>query len=118
MTTLTNGTATITPTLVDGYSAGQEARTIAHPIISRPGPDDVTLRPAGPRTGVLRLLFTTEADAEAARALHAVPYVWTLNDDDRTSIGMDYVVEGGTLGTALEDETRDLWLIDIPFREV
>jgi hypothetical protein len=118
MTTLSNGTATITPTLVDGYSAGQEARTIAHPIISRPGPDDVTLRPAGPRTGILRLLFATEADAEAARALHAAPYVWTLTDADLSSIGMDYVVEGGTLGAALEDETRELWLLEIPFREV
>lgn len=117
MTTLSNGTTTITPTTVDGYEALQEARTIAHTIIGRAA-DDFTLRPAGPRTGTLKLVFDDAASADEARTLHAGVHVWTLVDPDVSTIGMQYVVEGGSISPALDDETRAVWIVSVPFREV
>jgi hypothetical protein len=116
VTTLSNGTATITPDAVDGYDAEQEARTISHEIIGRTD-DDVTFRPAGPRSGALRLVFGSEADADEARALHAAPAVWTLTNPGRPTLGMLYVVANGSIGITL-DATRAAWVVTVPFREV
>lgn len=117
MTTITSGTTTITPTLVDGYSAEQETRTLAHPIVGAPF-DDITLRPSGPRSGSFRLLFASEAAADAARRALAGTLVWTITDADRPTINMPFVVQGGSLSRVLEDSTRNLWFVEVPFREV
>lgn len=117
MTTITSGTTTITPTLVDGYTAGQDARTISHPILGT-GRDDLTLRPAGPRSGTLHLLFSLESAANTARIALSGTSVWTFTDPDRTTLNMSFAVEGGTLSTVLEDQTRNLWFLEVPFREV
>lgn len=117
MTTITNGTATIAPTIVTGWKAARSVRTIAHDIIGRSDPD-VTFAPAGLRSGTLEVLFDDEAAATVAFDLLIGAYEWTLADPDRASVGMTFVVAGGDAEFDLEDESRDLWLIRVPYREV
>lgn len=117
MPTITNGTDIITPVLVNGFTSSREARTVVHDILDRPAPD-TSLRESGSRTGTLELLFTGEASAFAAETLHAGISVWSISDPDRPSIAMTYVVAGGSVERELDDETRDLWLVRVPFREV
>jgi hypothetical protein len=116
MTTLSDGTTTLTPALVDGYDAAQDTRTIVHELIG--GGVEYTLRAAGTRAGTLTLVFPVELDAETARAALAQPAVWTLTDPDRSTVGMRFVVAGGQLGVRLDETTRDVWLVTVPFREV
>lgn len=116
MTTITHSGGVITPTIVDGYTARREARTIVHPIVNRSAPD-ITLRAAGLRTGSLSCVFALEVDALAAFAVLAAPQVLTLADQDR-AIGMTFVVADGDLDIALDDATRNAWVITVPFVEV
>jgi hypothetical protein len=78
-TTLTSGATVITPNTVDGYQSARPAQTIIHRVIGRADPD-VTLRPAGTRTGTLELVFGVEATAIAAEQALAGADVWTLSD--------------------------------------
>lgn len=117
MTTITHDGGVITPTIVDGWSAAREVRTIAHTILGRPDPD-VTFRPAGLRAGTLRLVFAAEAAAAAASDALATPQVLTIVDADRSHLAMSFVVTGGDLSVTLDDETRDVWIVEVPYREV
>ncbi|WP_298038318.1 hypothetical protein [uncultured Microbacterium sp.] len=117
MTTITHDAGVITPQLVDGYQASSEARTIVHPILNRSNPD-ITFRAPGLRTGSFRCLFPVEADAVAAFAVFRTPQVLTIADDDRPGIVMSFVVADGDISVELDDETRDVWWVEIPFQEV
>ena len=117
MTTITHDAGVITPQLVDGYQASSEARTIVHPILNRSSPD-ITFRAAGLRTGTFRCLFRLEVDAVDAFAVFRTPQVLTITDDARTGIGMSFVVADGDISVELDDKTRDLWWVEVPFQEV
>jgi hypothetical protein len=116
MTTIAHSTGVITPTIVDGYRAARTPRTILHPILGR-ADDDVTFRPASLRKGTLSLVFATEAAANSAAAALAIPQVLTLADPDIT-IGMTFVVSDEDTEIELDDETRDAWILTVPFREI
>lgn len=118
MTTITHSTGVITPTIVDGYSAARTPRTILHPILGR-ADDDVTFRPAALRKGSLTLVFALEADARNAADILAIPQLLTLSDPD-IDIAMSFVLseDAGDLEISLDDETRDAWVLTVPFREV
>ena len=116
MTSLTDGTTTILPVLVDGYAASRESRTILHPIIGS-AETAVSLQPAALRSGTLQLLFTTLADAVAAADALAVATVWTLTDDDQASIGMMFVVTDA-IEPSLDPESRELGLVSFSFQEL
>lgn len=117
-TTITypGATAPIVPILVDGYASNRQSGVTVHPIAGRSSPD-VTLAPAALRTGVLRLLFSEEADAKAAEDAHALPVAFTLSSDDRTTIDMYYVVTD-SIARTLDGQTRAVWIIEVPFQEV
>ncbi|NYF29232.1 MULTISPECIES: hypothetical protein [unclassified Microbacterium] len=117
MTTITHASGTIVPTVVDGYEASSEARSIVHTVMGRTDPD-ITLRPAGMRTGTLSLVFATRAAAWAAFAILRVPQVLTLTDPDVPEVGMSFVVAGGSISMGLDDETRSVWTVSVPFHEV
>lgn len=118
MMTLENGAAVITPDTIDGWRAEQETGTITHRIIGRADPD-VTFAPAGLRAGRMRLVFADELAAADALALLAAPAVWTLNVPERPTLdGMRFVVADDRLELELEDATRNVWLLWLPFREV
>lgn len=115
--TFTNGVATITPELVNGYQAVSTVGTVAHEIIGR-GDPDINFQPAQTRRGVLELLILTEEASEDAETAFKTPGVWNLDDPDRPSIAMPFVVHGGDVVRELEDATRELWLVRVPYREV
>jgi hypothetical protein len=116
-TTITNGVDTITPTLVNGYRTARPSRNIEHDILDRADPD-VSLQAAGTRSGVLELVFDTEADAAEAEDLHAGTSTWLLGNTDHTTVDMAYVLAaGGTLERELDD-TRKAWIVRVPYREV
>jgi hypothetical protein len=116
MATITDGTTVITPELVLGYETTQASRNIVHEVLGRPDPD-VTLAPAGTRSGTLSLFFLTEADAEAARVLHTAASTFTLTDADRPAMGMVYVT-AGAITVTLDDQTRERWTVAVEYREV
>lgn len=121
MNTITQGTIVMVPTQVLGYSATQPSGNKVHPIPGRAVPD-VTLRPAGTRTGTLELGWyglTSEADSKTAANAFAAGGVFTLTTDDRATLTMFFVVsEGGQITRTLEPESRDAWLVNVDFQEV
>lgn len=116
MTTISNGSTTITPSLVLGYTARRATRNVVHQVIGRPDPD-VTLREAASRTGTLRLLFTTETAAHDAVEALASADVWALSEDDLTTIDMRFVASG-EIEKALDDRTRTIWTVTADYTEV
>jgi len=116
MTTISDGTTTITPELVVGYEATRDARTVVHQVIGRADPD-VSLAADGLRTGSLELLFLTEAAASAGLALHTHPARFTLTEAGMTIPTMTYV-RYGALRIRLDPQTQELWLLSVGFREV
>lgn len=117
MTTITHAGGAFTPTQVDGYEPSIQVRSIVHTILGRSDPD-VTFRPSGMRTGTLSLVFAAQSDAWAAVAVLRVPQVLTLTDDDVAVVNMSFVVAPGDLRPTLDDATRTVWVLEVPFQEV
>lgn len=113
--TRTSDSATTIPDLVLGYEASRESRNVVHDLIG--GGIAVTLVDPRPRSGTLELLYPLEADAAAAFDLHSVASTFTLVNDDLTGIDMTYVLDG-SLGVALDDETRAVWVVSVGYQEV
>ncbi|RZU64609.1 hypothetical protein EV379_0912 [Microterricola gilva] len=116
MSTITDGTTTITPLLVLGYEATRQGRNIIHPIIGRPDPD-VTLAPAALRTGTLSLLFKDEPTAAGCMTMHAAAAVFTVDRDDLPGASMRYVV-AGRIGVTLDPATLLRCVVTVDFQEV
>lgn len=115
--TITHSTGTISPTVINGYEATREARSVVHQILNRSDPD-VTLRAPGLRRGALKCVFATEAEAVSAFGVLSIPQVLVLNDSTAPSIGMSFVVADGDLHVTLDPETRVVWIVTVPFVEV
>jgi hypothetical protein len=107
----------VEPILVDGYETTRAARSVVHTVVGRTFPD-VTLRAPGPRRGALRMLFATEAEAVRAFAILSEPRAFTLSEPDLPGIGMRFVVADGDLSAGLDDTTRRVWWVRVPFVEV
>lgn len=116
-TTITYTGGTITPEVVEGFSASRSARSIVHNIMGRTDPD-ITLRPAGLRKGTLTLVFATGALAQAAEAILAVPQIFALSDADVPEVNMQFVVADGDIRTTLDLETQTAWLVEVPYQEI
>lgn len=117
MTTINHSTGTITPAVVDGYTARRSSGTLIHDIIGRTIPD-VTLRPAGPRTGELRCIFATRVAAQSAFDVFSTPQVLALFDPDVPNVNMTFVVGVGDLSIELDSLTRRVWIVTVPYVEV
>lgn len=115
-TTITHNSTTITPLLVLGWESTQDTRNVVHEILGNSTPD-VTLRSAKSRTGTLQTLWTSAAEAETCRTLHALEGTFTLASTEVSQANMTYVV-GGAITVSLDDESRDLWTVAIDFIEV
>jgi len=113
---ITRGDVDIIPTIVDGYESTHETRSIVHQILGRPDPD-VTLRPAGLRTGTLRLVFADEFAAADAETEFGVGGVFTFHPIERETLPMDFVPTGRVTRT-LDDQTRRVWIVAVDFHEV
>lgn len=117
MATFSNGTDSITPILIDGYSSESPSGTVVTPLL---GSEDVavTLRPASLRTGTMRLNMGPDEDAAAAAetALRGA-HVWTLVTDDRESVDMSFVVTD-RITRELDNQTRGVWFVGFGWQEV
>lgn len=107
----------VRPMLLDGYEAKRELGTLVHPILGRPDPD-VTMRPAGLRAGVLRLVMPDAESAHAAVDALLQPHVFELVPATVTQMGMRFVVAGDEATTELDKTTRVRWIVQVPYREV
>lgn len=117
MTTyVTDGTTTVTPEVVDGYASERESGIRIHPILGRSYPD-ITYQASKLRTGSFRLVFADEADAIAAETLHTTGSILTIVSDERASANFSYVATD-TVIRELDDETRDVWVVEITYQEV
>ncbi|QQD75105.1 hypothetical protein I8920_09510 [Curtobacterium sp. YC1] len=115
-TIITSSDSTQTaPLLVDGWEESAEGKNIVNPIMG--GGVDVTLQAASKRTGSFVLVYTDESDAQAAFEMHRKAAVFTLSDSERPSVAMTYVL-AGDLTRALDDESREFWLVTVNFQEV
>lgn len=110
------GEIVIEPVLVDGYESTRTTGSLVHPILGLPTPE-VTLRPAQLRTGTLRLVFPGEFVSADAETQLSVGGVFTLKSSDRVTVIMDFV-PFGKITRALDDETRDVWIVSVDFQEV
>jgi hypothetical protein len=100
---MTRGAVTLTPTLILPARLVRTGRTVVHPIL---GTDDadLTIRPAGPRTGELRTLWLTAADAAAAvEALGVAGGAWTIADSGDADMTCQVV------GDIVQDAPVDGW---------
>jgi hypothetical protein len=113
---ITHSSGTLTPTVVDGYSAERETRTIVHPLLGRED-DAVTFRPSGLRKGTLPLVFASEADAAEALEVLATPQVLSFLSDDRPTLNMTFVIVSPGASLDLDAQTRNVWLVRAPFKE-
>ncbi|GAA4178941.1 hypothetical protein [Gryllotalpicola koreensis] len=114
MTTITDGSTTVTPDLVLQVTSSQDGGSIVHDIIG--GGTVMTQRPALARTGTLTLFFLTEEQAEACRALHATGAQLQYDEPEHPSRALSYTAT--SIGPALDDATRKRWTVDVGFREV
>lgn len=113
--TANDGTSdTTAPTLVLGYETEQESQNIVDDIIGG-GIAVVLIRPR-PRSGTLELFYPDEDDADECRQMHARETSFQLITD-RSTIAMTYVVSG-RIRVALDDETRDHWVVSVDYQEI
>lgn len=113
--TITHEGVTLRPLLILGLEDQYESGNVFHKLLS--GREDLTTRPAGPRTGTLGMLFASEADAEQAFRLHRDTGTFTLVYEERPSWFLTYAPDGRVVRT-LDPETMNTWMLAVPFREV
>jgi hypothetical protein len=107
-----------TPTLmVLPFDPQWTSRNLVYDTIG--GGMGVVLVPPRPRSGVLRLLYASQADAFAAVALHRQPDVFTLTHTDVADAGMQYVLApSGGISLELDEDTQVLWVVAIDYQAV
>lgn len=76
------------------------------------------LRQAGPRTGVLTMVFDNATDAFRAELAHRGLGTFTYADTALASSNMIYAVDSGGVRLYLDQETQKTWLLEVAFRQV
>lgn len=138
---VSDGVNSYTPTAVDGFESSRESATIVHQILGRSNPD-ITIRPAGLRTGTLRLVFADssssggglyvdedgyiveegpvtvvgETDSKACEDAHAAGGVMSLYSTALVSILMTYVANGSIRRSL--SANRAYWILEVDYHEV
>lgn len=117
MTHLTDGTTTVTPTLIVDNAHAYESQNRTHLLLS--GSVAVTLGGTAPRAGTLGLLVHGEEAKQATVDLHRASSVFQLVSPAQPTLAMTYVIAGSGR-IAVEQLTRydDLWMVAIDYQEV
>lgn len=115
MTTISDGTTTITPILISGYESSRTSRNVVHPILGTNVPA-VSLRAAGLRTGTLTALVANRAAAVALETVLAKALLLTYTDPD-TTLSMTFVLDGEAR-VKLDPDTLTLWTVVWDYSEV
>lgn len=105
-----------TPVIVDGFAPQAQSGNVVHELIA-PGKIAVTVTGDMPRRGTLKLIYTNDTDAEAARLLLGRATSFLFQDVERPVVNMLFVRDG-TITPALEDQTRRLWEFEVGFQEL
>ncbi len=117
MTSISDGTTTVTPLLIDGYESTRNSRNVTHEILGSNVPA-FSLRPARLRSGRLTALLEDRAAAVALESLLAGAHLFTFTDTD-TTLSMTFGLDGdGDITTALDRTTRLRWTVAWDFVEV
>lgn len=103
------------PLLIDGWEESAETRNVVNEVVG--GGVDYTLYPASLRSGQFVAVFEDEDDAAELVRMHQQAARFTIQDVDRPTVAMLYIANG-TITRALDDESREYWLVTIPFQEV
>jgi hypothetical protein len=114
--TFTGPTLAAYPLLVTQWNASSSTRHIVHEILGNPIPD-VTLQPAGPRTGTMSALFDNEADASALHTSLRGTDVLTFSDDDTATPGMTFIANG-TVTITTDSQNQACWTVAFDYLEV
>ncbi|WP_157156263.1 hypothetical protein [Diaminobutyricimonas sp. LJ205] len=112
---ITSGTASVAPELVLGYQTNRESNNVVHRLVD--GSVSVTLRETNLRAGTLELFFLTEPAAAECVQMHADGSLFLFTEPERPTLSMTYVV-AGRIGFALEEQTRDRWIVSVDYQEV
>jgi len=115
----TDTLSTSSPVEVYGYEAARQSQNVIHPILGKPDPD-VTLRPASLRRGTLDLLFTDSwFSSQCLRMLSKPASFWFLDENtgDFDHFRFRFVIDG-EVREVLDDSTRKVWLIRVPFQQI
>lgn len=103
--------------MICGYRANAEDRSVLHPILGT-STTDIVDRHAGLRRGNLDLLIVDESEAGAAFNAFCTPQTFTLASSSRPWIDMSFKRAGGDPEIELDPDTRDAWVVRVPFLEV
>lgn len=117
MTTISDGTTTITPILIDGYQSNRDSGNVGHSILGT-NERSLSLRPAELRSGRLTALVEDRAAAAALEALLAQAKLFTFSDAD-TSLSMTFGLDpDGRITPTLDRVTRRRWTVAWDYLEV
>jgi len=115
MSTISNGITTVTPILIEGYTAERATRNITHQILGS-NERAVSLRPAEFRTGSIKALFETQAAAILLEQLLAAAQLLTYADSVLPATNMTFI--SGNFKTEIDDSTLAVWWVEFDFVEV
>lgn len=115
ITALDGTSDTTSPILIDGWDPAVESGNIIHKLLA-PGAIAVVLVGDLPRAGTLRLVYGSDVDAEAARALLARPSSFSLTDSRGAAVAMTFVRDG--MLTATMYGTNGTWTFEVGYQEI
>jgi hypothetical protein len=120
VTTITQTVSPFTstePELVDGFQSSVDSNNIMHTLAN--GQTRAVFRTASLRKGTMRLVYgADETASRAAELMFAAGEYFELEDADRSSIdGMVFAVSG-SIARSLDDDTRDVWVVEVEFEEI
>lgn len=111
-------TTQLTPELLLIAKTDRAVRNVLHDIVGRADPD-VSLKPAGLRTGTLSLLFNGEQAARDADLAFAGLGTWTLVDTEQATRSMKFALAPtGSLHLEQIEDLDTSWRLDVPFQEL
>lgn len=116
-TSITSGIHSTTPLFVKSWETSQATRNVIHNIVGKSEPD-ITLKPAGLRTGTFELFYASQEDAENARAVLSLPTVFLVSSDDETWLNDFKFVSVDSISAALDETDLTSWHFSVGFQEV
>lgn len=115
--TITNGSDSITPLMSLSHESESKSGNIVHELLD--GNISISFRPLRPSKGTHEFLFSTEAEANAAKILHSKTGTFVLSDTDLPTMSMSYVIAaGGKVVRKLDKDTRKRWIVSVDYQEV
>jgi hypothetical protein len=114
--TITRAGTVLHPSVVLGWPLTRTGRSVVHPILNTASVE-VTVRPAGPRSGTLDTLWPDQATATAAfnaLATAGAPWVWVVPG----AAGSPLTAHVLDASIAQAEETGGRWVVSTTVQEV